>query len=681
MAYHGVNDKSLRQGLARLYAAAVPSLAFTHDGLAHSRTHTNDPAPSQGLGGRDSRVTVGFVSRFFYRHSVGNLLLGMAQRLSRKRYRVVVFSVGGGRRRGADQDPDEVAQSFRELADEFVELSTDLAQSREAITQRNLDVLVYPEIGMCPLTYFLAFSRLAPLQAVWWGHPDTTGIPTIDYFISSDADLPASAFQGKLVSNRSWSGTLDEWPCENMGGDGSRPALTPTNATTQPWWCNASTASFHDLVSPTLGVDLVTRSASVTAESHPHYSERVFRLRGLGTYFYRPRIESDRPDADQKQTRELERTALLAELKASRQVPPASASEDSEWQVPVPPPPHSQRPRTPDTSVPASASGASSTSAPPPSLLAGCIQQCAATFGSPGNQGNQEHSQANRGGGTKHDTGDELRMGSRPPRDRATALRPRRSGTERVLIRPVHASDAILPETPGGPDLDPNLVDETHLNRERNASDSSDSSGQRSAVEAGEAQTWWGACSSNATRTVGRTSGASAPSADIDGCMDGLPLNGAKDRALKGEAEHDPESVLWTGPKQSRRHHLYVCPQPLFKMHSMFDRVLCGILQADPRGHVVSRCSERPCAAVVLCQRTWVGLSACVRGARLILVPRALRPWLRRWSAGASPSKRVLLDRPYGRAPSKLHVAAAVAKASLHTTPLLPGVFAVATGC
>ena len=38
---------------------------------------------------------------------------------------------------------------------------------------------------MHTLTYFLAFWRLAPLQLVMWGHPVTTGIDTLDYFISS----------------------------------------------------------------------------------------------------------------------------------------------------------------------------------------------------------------------------------------------------------------------------------------------------------------------------------------------------------------------------------------------------------------------------------------------------------------------------------------------------------------
>jgi hypothetical protein len=54
-----------------------------------------------------------------------------------------------------------------------------------------LDILIYPEIGLDPVTYFLAFTRLAKVQMVWLGHPDTSGIATIDYFITSDVELLA----------------------------------------------------------------------------------------------------------------------------------------------------------------------------------------------------------------------------------------------------------------------------------------------------------------------------------------------------------------------------------------------------------------------------------------------------------------------------------------------------------
>src|SRR3546814_8369575 len=56
-----------------------------------------------------------------------------------------------------------------------------------------LDLLLYTDIGMNAFSYFLAFARLAPVQCVTWGHPDTTGIPALDYFISNDLAEPEDA--------------------------------------------------------------------------------------------------------------------------------------------------------------------------------------------------------------------------------------------------------------------------------------------------------------------------------------------------------------------------------------------------------------------------------------------------------------------------------------------------------
>ena len=54
-----------------------------------------------------------------------------------------------------------------------------------------LDLLIYPEIGMEALTYYLAHARLARTQWNTLGHPCTSGLPTIDTYMSYAALEPA----------------------------------------------------------------------------------------------------------------------------------------------------------------------------------------------------------------------------------------------------------------------------------------------------------------------------------------------------------------------------------------------------------------------------------------------------------------------------------------------------------
>jgi predicted O-linked N-acetylglucosamine transferase (SPINDLY family) len=54
-------------------------------------------------------------------------------------------------------------------------------------------VLLYPEIGMDATTVRLASLRLARVQLASWGHPITTGLPTLDGYLSAQALEPAGA--------------------------------------------------------------------------------------------------------------------------------------------------------------------------------------------------------------------------------------------------------------------------------------------------------------------------------------------------------------------------------------------------------------------------------------------------------------------------------------------------------
>jgi len=71
--------------------------------------------------------------------------------------------------------------------DTFVGGERNVAAWQAKIAEHRPDVILYPEVGMDPTTGALAAQRLAPVQAAAWGHPITTGLPTIDLFFSGEA--------------------------------------------------------------------------------------------------------------------------------------------------------------------------------------------------------------------------------------------------------------------------------------------------------------------------------------------------------------------------------------------------------------------------------------------------------------------------------------------------------------
>jgi cytochrome P450/predicted O-linked N-acetylglucosamine transferase (SPINDLY family) len=160
LAYQGENDRDIQRTRARIYAPGL------------------DPAVLSSVGGhRSGKIRVGVISKFLKNHTIGLLNCGLIANLSREHFSVIVLAL--------ESSLDPVGQFIRQHADENVALPENLPVARRIIADLRLDVLFYTDIGMDPWTYTLAFSRLAPVQCVTWGHPVTTGIPTIDYFVSS----------------------------------------------------------------------------------------------------------------------------------------------------------------------------------------------------------------------------------------------------------------------------------------------------------------------------------------------------------------------------------------------------------------------------------------------------------------------------------------------------------------
>ena len=176
LAYHNANDRPLMEALCRLFRARVP-------GVTTIAPHVPDWRPPTGRG---QRIRVGFLSEFLCKHTIGKHYQGFIRHLDRKRFEVVVIHTPKSKH-------DTFRQNLDALADTVITLPAGLKNQQRTVAAAQLDVLFYPDIGMAPSTYFLAYARLAPVQATSWGHPDTTGLDTMDYYVSAVSNEPEQA--------------------------------------------------------------------------------------------------------------------------------------------------------------------------------------------------------------------------------------------------------------------------------------------------------------------------------------------------------------------------------------------------------------------------------------------------------------------------------------------------------
>lgn len=177
LSYQGEDDRTLLERLAALFLAAAPS-------LGQDRVRPGRPPRAAG-----ERLRVGVLSLYLGRHSVGAWYRELVRlMIEGGRHEVILITAGDG----VDARLEEAARSHGA----HVELAFDLESARERVAALDLDLLVYTDVQMHPFPYFLAFARLAPVQALLVGHPSTSGIPALDWFVGNAfQDVPDAQAQ------------------------------------------------------------------------------------------------------------------------------------------------------------------------------------------------------------------------------------------------------------------------------------------------------------------------------------------------------------------------------------------------------------------------------------------------------------------------------------------------------
>lgn len=126
---------------------------------------------------KNNKIKVAFISDFLIRmHSVFKDRHQIIKKLSEdNRFDVYLITIND-----LEKEQQKIFTKTK-----HIKIEQNLENAKNTIEKLNLDYLVYCEIGMNPFFYHLAFLKLARIQLNTWGHSDTSGIDSIDYFMSS----------------------------------------------------------------------------------------------------------------------------------------------------------------------------------------------------------------------------------------------------------------------------------------------------------------------------------------------------------------------------------------------------------------------------------------------------------------------------------------------------------------
>lgn len=167
LTYHDVNVRELMEEQAMLYRNLLNKW--------YSQVEIDYEFPKEI---RNGKRKVGFLSRSLRSHSVGRIAYGLIEKLGKsKQFDIYIY---------ADNNENTVVgDRIRAVAKKVVFMEHQLQKIIEDVRNDHLDILILLDPLQDTLTYIISHYRCAPVQITTWGHPGTTGLDTIDYYITS----------------------------------------------------------------------------------------------------------------------------------------------------------------------------------------------------------------------------------------------------------------------------------------------------------------------------------------------------------------------------------------------------------------------------------------------------------------------------------------------------------------
>ena len=236
LAYMGEDDVALMRELGALMQGAAQAVAtqfteappcahpmrvvLSHSGEAPPCAHPmRFVLPHSGEAPPCAHPTrVVLVGSVFRDCTAGAYFGGWIGWLREAGFEVVLYQLGPHR----DVETERMAAAASRF--HYVDEHTPLGAIAEQLRAERAGLILYPELGMDSRLSPLAALTLARRQAMAWGHPVTSGLPSIDAYFSCAEMEPADAAQHYLEPLRLLPG---------LGVDYRRPPLPPPASRTE----------------------------------------------------------------------------------------------------------------------------------------------------------------------------------------------------------------------------------------------------------------------------------------------------------------------------------------------------------------------------------------------------------------------------------------------------------------
>ncbi|MFM7732787.1 MAG: hypothetical protein ACKO6F_04885 [Cyanobium sp.] len=134
------------------------------------------PAPAAGPGER--RIRLGLLSAKFHFHSNLQAFAGLIHHLNRGRFELILIH-------SSTTVVDQAQLELNGLADQVVYLHADIRHTEPLLRSLALDILFFTDRGFGTYDFVLPDLRTCPIQLTGWGVPHTSGLASIDYYLSS----------------------------------------------------------------------------------------------------------------------------------------------------------------------------------------------------------------------------------------------------------------------------------------------------------------------------------------------------------------------------------------------------------------------------------------------------------------------------------------------------------------